>query len=116
MLEILKKRYIAVTTAKSLTQNEATIKRMRISALFPLSRLLAFLFGSTLIGIILTETVFAINGIGRFAADAAISRGGAFDMPAVLGFALFIGLVFIFANLIVDIIYAYVDPRIRQGL
>jgi peptide/nickel transport system permease protein len=60
-------------------------------------------------GLVITETVFGIGGLGGFAARAAMQ----IDMPAVLGYAILSALLFVIANLIVDILYAYIDPRIR---
>lgn len=109
MIEILRKRYIAVVTAKDWTPNEVTIKRMRLSTLFPASTLLELLFGSILISIIVVETVFNFDGLGRLAANAAIRL----DIPSLLGFTLFSGFFFVILSLVVDIVYACVDPRIR---
>jgi peptide/nickel transport system permease protein len=68
-----------------------------------------------LTGVTITETVFNIDGVGRWAAVAAGGGGTVPDVPAVLGFALFAGIVYVFANFIVDVMYAYIDPRIRLG-
>jgi len=59
--------------------------------------------------LVITEYVFNIHGIGEYAAKAAVDL----DVPGVLGFALFSGVIFVIANLIVDVLYAYIDPRIR---
>jgi peptide/nickel transport system permease protein len=113
MLEALGKGYIVAARAKGLSNIEVINKHARRNALIPVVTLSALLVAGMITGVVITETVFAINGIGRFAADAAVSHGGAVDVPAVLGFTLFAGIVFIIANLIVDITYAYLDPRIR---
>jgi peptide/nickel transport system permease protein len=99
--------------AKGLKNSEVINRHARRNALIPVVTLSALLVAGMMTGVVITETVFGINGIGRFAADAAIARGGGVDMAAILGFTLFTALVFIFANLIVDITYAYLDPRIR---
>jgi peptide/nickel transport system permease protein len=113
MLEALNKNYIVMARAKGLRNSEVINKHARRNALIPVVTLSALLVAGMITGVVITETVFAINGIGRFAADAAVSRGGAVDVPAILGFTLFAGIVFIMANLMVDIAYAYLDPRIR---
>jgi peptide/nickel transport system permease protein len=60
-------------------------------------------------GLIITETVFSFGGLGEWAASSALSL----DMPSVLGYAILSALLFVIANLIVDVLYAYIDPRIR---
>ena len=60
-------------------------------------------------GLVITETVFAFGGLGQWAAHAAIQ----FDIPAVLGYAMLTAFMYVIANLIVDILYAFIDPRIR---
>lgn len=109
MLEALGKGYIVAARAKGLDKNEVINKHARRNALIPVITLSGLLVAGMLTGVIITETVFAFPGVGRFAADAALQL----DMPAVLGFALFTGIIFILANLGVDILYAYTDPRIR---
>jgi len=111
MLEALGKGYIISARAKGLTKKMVINKHARRNALIPVVTLSGLLIAGMVTGVIITETVFAFPGIGRFAADAALQL----DLPAVLGFALLTGIVFVFANLIVDILYAYIDPRIRLG-
>ncbi|MEM3641936.1 MAG: ABC transporter permease subunit, partial [Candidatus Bathyarchaeia archaeon] len=60
-------------------------------------------------GLVITETVFGFGGLGQWAANAAIGL----DVPAVLGYAMLSALLFVIANLVVDIMYGYIDPRIR---
>jgi peptide/nickel transport system permease protein len=79
--------------------------------LIPTVTLSGLMVAGMLNGVVITETVFGINGVGLFAASSALSM----DIGAVLGFTLFSGTIFIVANLIVDIIYAHLDPRIRLG-
>jgi peptide/nickel transport system permease protein len=113
MLEALNKGYIIMARAKGLKNSEVINRHARRNALIPVVTLSALLTAGMITGVVITETTFSINGIGRFAADAAVGHGGAVDMASVLGFALFTGIVFIVTNLIVDITYAYLDPRIR---
>jgi len=113
MLEALNKGYIVMARAKGLKNSEVINRHARRNALIPVFTLSALLVAGMMTGVVITETVFAINGIGRFAADAAIARGGGVDIAAILGFTLFTAILFIFTNLIVDITYAYLDPRIR---
>jgi len=111
MLEALGKGYITAARAKGLNQKEVINKHARRNALIPVITLAGVLTAGLLTGVVITETVFNYYGLGYFAAHAAMQL----DAPAVLGFALFTGIIYVFANLMVDILYAYVDPRIRLG-
>lgn len=109
MLEALGKGYITAARAKGLTKTEVINKHARRNALIPVITLAGLMAAGLINGVTITETVFNIPGLGRWAAMAAIRL----DIPSVLGFALFAGLIYVLANLIVDILYAYIDPRIR---
>lgn len=109
MLEELNKGYITTARAKGLTQSEIINKHARRNALIPTLTLSGLLIAGMMTGVVITETVFHIDGLGFAAARAALL----IDMPFVLGFAMFVGIVFVIANLIVDVLYAYIDPRIR---
>lgn len=109
MLESLSKGYITTGRAKGLSQKEVTNKHARRNALIPVITLSGLLAAGMLNGVVITETIFAINGVGRLGAQGAISL----DIPMTLGFAIFAGILFIVANLAVDLLYAYTDPRIR---
>ncbi|MEM3784808.1 MAG: ABC transporter permease [Candidatus Bathyarchaeia archaeon] len=115
MLEALSKGYIVAARAKGLSNVEVINKHARRNALIPTMTVSGLLTAGMLTGVTITETVFNIDGVGRWAALAAGGGGSVPDIPAVLGFALFAGIVYVIANLIVDILYAYVDPRIRLG-
>jgi len=109
MLESLNKGYIVAARAKGLAQNEVINKHARRNALIPVATVSGMLTAGMLTGLVITEYVFNIHGIGEYAAKAAVDL----DVPGVLGFALFSGVIFVIANLIVDVLYAYIDPRIR---
>ena len=115
MLEALSKGYIVTARAKGLSNPEVINKHARRNALIPTLTVSGLLTAGMLTGVTITETVFNIDGIGRWAAWSAGAAGSVPDIPGVLGFALFAGIVYVIANLIVDILYAYVDPRIRLG-
>jgi peptide/nickel transport system permease protein len=115
MLEALGKGYIVAARAKGLSNIEVINKHARRNALIPTMTVSGLLTAGMLTGVTITETVFNIDGIGRWAVMAAGGGGNVPDIPAVLGFALFSGIVYVIANLVVDILYAYVDPRIRLG-
>jgi peptide/nickel transport system permease protein len=80
------------------------------NALIPIITAVGLQFGILLGGAMLTETVFSWPGLGRLMVDSIVSK----DIPLVLGTAIFIAVMFSFVNLIVDIIYAFVDPRIKS--
>jgi peptide/nickel transport system permease protein len=109
MLEALNKPYITAAKAKGLNKKVVIYKHARRNALIPVATLSGLLVAGLLGGLIITETVFAFNGIGQWAARSAIT----IDVPAVLGYAMLSAFLFVTANLIVDIFYAYIDPRIR---
>jgi len=111
MLEALSKGYIVTAKAKGLSEKEVINKHARRNALIPVVTLSALIVAGMLTGVVITETVFNIPGIGSAAARAAVYH----DTPFVLGFAMFAAVIFVFTNLIVDIVYAYLDPRIRLG-
>jgi peptide/nickel transport system permease protein len=111
MLEALNKSYIITARAKGLHKKEVINKHARRNALIPVITVSGMLIAGMLTGLVIVEYIFNIPGIGMFAASAAIEL----DIPAVLGFALLSALVIVIANLIVDILYAYIDPRIRLG-
>jgi peptide/nickel transport system permease protein len=115
MLEALGKGYVMAARAKGLSNVQVVNKHARRNALIPVMTVSGLLTAGLLTGVVITETVFNIDGVGRWAAIAAGGSGGVPDIPAVLGFALFTGIIYVFANLIVDIMYAYIDPRIRLG-
>lgn len=109
MLEALGKGYIVMARAKGISTNEVINKHARRNALIPVVTLSGILAAGLLCGVVITETCFDYKGLGHFAAHAAMQL----DLAGVLGFALFTGIMFVTANLAVDVLYAFVDPRIR---
>lgn len=111
MLEVLNKPYITLARVKGLRESQVIDKHARRNALIPVITLSGLMTAGMLTGLTITETVFSFPGIGHWAAQAALNL----DIPSVIGYALFCAIVFVIANLIVDILYAYIDPRIRLG-
>ena len=109
MLESLSKPYITTAKAKGLSKKVVIYKHARRNALIPVATLSGMLVAGLLGGLVITETVFGFGGLGAWAAASAIQL----DMPAVLGYAILSAILFVIANLIVDVLYAYIDPRIR---
>ncbi|MDP8246899.1 MAG: ABC transporter permease [Candidatus Tritonobacter lacicola] len=109
MLEVLGEPYIRTARAKGLGEAKVVLKHALKCALIPIITLIGVDFGSYLNGAVLTETIFGWDGLGRFAINGIFKR----DYPVVLGTVLFGSLMFILANLIVDFIYRWVNPRVR---
>ncbi len=109
MLETLRQDYVTTARAKGLKERVVIRRHARRNALIaPITVAgitVAFLFN----GLVITETIFDFHGLGRWAARAAQT----FDVPALLGYLLFNGVLIVVANLIVDILYAQIDPRVR---
>lgn len=111
MLEELGKEYLTVARAKGLQQKSVVMGHAFRNSLIPVITVVGIQTGYMLGGTVIVEQVFAIPGIGRLALDAVNQR----DYPVVQGTVLFIAAAFVFMNLITDIVYGFVDPRIRVG-
>lgn len=111
MLETLNADYIRTARAKGLSKASVNIKHALRNAMLPVSTVIGLQFGSLLGGALLTETVFAWPGIGKFAVDCVLKS----DFPIVQGIVLLVAVIFVIMNLVVDIVYAYLDPRIKYG-
>ncbi len=109
MLETLRMEYITTARAKGLPEKDVIYKHAQPNAMIPAVTLAGLQVVGLLGGVVITETVFTYPGIGQAAANAAQQL----DVVTVLGFALFNGFILIVANLVVDVLYAFVDPRVR---
>jgi ABC-type dipeptide/oligopeptide/nickel transport system permease component len=109
MLEAMRQDYVTTARAKGLVERVVINKHAKRNALLPVTTIAGTMFAGLMGGVVITETVFNRPGLGRFAASAATQL----DIPSVLGFALFNGILFVLMNLIVDLLYAYFDPRVR---
>jgi peptide/nickel transport system permease protein len=109
MLEVLGQDYIRTAHAKGLRERVVVIRHALRNALLPVITVVGLQVGFLLSGAILTETVFSWPGIGRWLVDAIYTR----DYPIVQGITLFIAIIFVVVNLTVDVLYAWVDPRIK---
>jgi peptide/nickel transport system permease protein len=109
MLESLGQDYIRTALAKGATSRTVYMTHARRNALLPVITISGILFAGLLAGMVITETIFARKGIGWWMARAALQL----DVPAIMFNVLFLGTVFVVVNLIVDLIYAAIDPRIR---
>lgn len=109
MLEVIRQDYIDTARSKGIRESQVTRKHMLKNALIPIITAVGLQFGSLVGGSIMTETVFSWPGLGRLIVESIKKR----DIPAVMGSVIFLSVVFSFVNLCVDIIYAFVDPRIK---
>jgi peptide/nickel transport system permease protein len=111
MLEVLNQQYVLAARAKGLRQGRVVWRHAARNALIPTVTTIGVTFGSLLSGAVLTETIFSWPGLGRYATSSAINL----DFPAVMGVTLLAALVYTVTNLIVDVGYQWLDPRIRNG-
>ena len=109
MLETLRQEYVTTARAKGLKENDVVNGHARPNALIPVATLGGLTIAGLLGGAVLTETVFEFPGIGQAAGAAAAQL----DVIAVLSFTLLAGIILIIANLVVDVLYAFLDPRVR---
>ena len=109
MLEVLSQDYTTTARSKGLKEQVVVVKHALKNALIPIITVVGLQFGMLLGGAVLTETVFAWPGLGRLIVDSILAR----DYPVIQGAILIFALLYILVNLIVDLIYAFVDPRIR---
>jgi ABC-type dipeptide/oligopeptide/nickel transport system permease component len=108
MQEVLQSDFIRTARAKGLSQGRVVLSHGFRNALLPVVTVLGLDFGSYLTGSILTETIFSWPGVGRYVLTAIDKR----DLPAIQGSILFLSLVFVMVNLVTDLLYARVDPRV----
>lgn len=109
MLETIGKDFVRTARAKGVAEKSVIIKHVLKNALIPIITVIGLNFGRLLAGTVITESVFAINGIGRMIVRGISTR----DFPVVQSSVMMVALLFVFINLFVDLIYAYLDPRIR---
>ncbi|TLZ67699.1 MAG: ABC transporter permease [Methanobacteriota archaeon] len=111
MLEVMNQEYIKTARSKGLSEKVVVKKHARRNAMIPTITVIGLSFGGLLGGAVLTETIFDWPGLGQWSALAITMS----DQAAVLGFTLLAAVIYVLANLVVDIVYAYLDPRIRLG-
>ncbi len=109
VLEVLKEDYVRTARAKGLTEKTVLIRHALRSASLPILTIIGLGLAGLLSGAVVTESVFAIPGLGRLAVDAIATR----DYPIIQALIILIGTFYVFINLAVDIAYAVLDPRIR---
>jgi len=110
MLEVIRQDYIRTARAKGQKESVVILSHALRNALIPVTTYCGLMFGWLLSGAVLTESIFSINGIGRLMVQSMRAR----ETPIVLGGVTVLSVVFTFVNLLVDILYAYLDPRIKS--
>ena len=109
MLETLSQDYVRTAKSKGLRFNDIVYRHALQNALIPIVTVIGLQFGGLLSGAVITETIFSWPGIGRLAVDAIRSK----DFPVVQGVVMVFALIYALVNLITDVIYAYLDPRLK---
>jgi peptide/nickel transport system permease protein len=109
VLEVLREDYIRTAWAKGLRDRAVVIRHALKNAMLPVVTLVGTEFAFLIGGLVVTETVFTLNGVGRFVVDAVAHR----DYPVVQALVFLIALCFVVVNLLIDLTYAWFDPRIR---
>jgi len=111
MLEVIQQDYVRTARAKGLTERTVILGHVLRNALIPLFTIFGLMLGGLVTGTFITETIFGIPGIGRLALDAFFSR----DYPVIMAGTLVVAIAYISANLLVDVGYSFIDPRIRYA-
>ncbi len=109
MLEIIRADFIRTARAKGVRENTVILVHCLRNAMIPVITVIGLNFGALLGGTIITEQVFAINGVGRLMIESISAR----DFPMVQGAVLLVAAIFVIVNLLVDIVYVLIDPRIN---
>lgn len=111
MLDVMREDYIRTALAKGLPERVTVMRHALRNALIPAITVIGFSLGALLGGAVVTETVFTIPGMGRLVVQSVQRR----DYPVIQGAVMLIATFYVLANLMVDILYVYIDPRIRYG-
>ncbi len=109
MLEVLHQDYVRTARAKGVAPFAVVFRHALRNALIPVITIGGTLYAQLMSGTVMTETIFSLPGLGRYAFSSAASL----DFPAVMGVALVVGILYVVINLVVDILYVWVNPRIR---
>jgi peptide/nickel transport system permease protein/oligopeptide transport system permease protein len=109
VLEELRELYVTAARARGVSEARAVLAHAFRNSLIPIVTVIGLQFGAVLTGAVITETIFAWPGIGRLLVQSISAR----DYPAVQGCILLIALTYVSMNLIIDVLYGFLDPRIR---
>lgn len=109
VLDVLRREYVRTARAKGLAEARVVWRHAVRNALIPIITVIGLLYAQLMSGTVLTESIFSWPGLGRY----AFSSAGNLDFPAIMGVAFAVGLFYVALNLVVDVLYAYINPRIR---
>ena len=109
MLEVLGQDFIRTARAKGLPEHHVVLQHGLVNAMVPIVTVMGIMVGALLGGAVVTEQVFSLPGLGRLIIGAVLSR----DFPVIQGGLLFLALIYLVVNLVVDLLYAVIDPRVR---
>src|SRR5919199_927789 len=109
MLEVLGQDYIRTARSKGLGDRAVVVRHVLRNALIPVTTLAGLAFAALLGGAVLTETIFSWPGVGKYVVDAALYL----DYPVIMGFTLLIAIVYMVVNLVVDLLYSWLNPQIQ---
>ena len=110
VLDVLNQDYVRAARAKGLGAGTIVFGYILRGSLLPILTVVGLAFGSLLSGTVLTEQVFGWGGLGQYAYQAATTL----DLPAVMGVGLIVGIIYIGTNFLIDVIYGFLDPRVRS--
>ena len=111
MLEVLGQDFVRTARAKGLPEPYVVIRHGLANAMVPIVTVMGIMVGALLGGAVVTEQVFSIPGLGRLIIGAVLSR----DFPLIQGGLLFLAVIYLVVNIVVDLLYAAIDPRVRLG-
>jgi ABC-type dipeptide/oligopeptide/nickel transport system permease component len=109
MLEVLSQDYVLTARSKGLRERMVVLRHALRNSFIPVMTLLGLMLGQLLGGAVLTETIFARLGLGRMYAEAVLNK----DFTLVQGTTLFIAIIYVVINILIDVLYVYIDPRIK---
>ena len=109
LLQVIREDYIRTARAKGLKERRIIRRHALKNALIPVVTILGPMFAALLTGTFVTETIFGIPGMGRYFVNSITNR----DYPVIMGTVLIYAVFLVFSNLIVDLVYGVIDPRIR---
>jgi peptide/nickel transport system permease protein len=109
MLDVLGREYVRAARAKGVAERKVVLKHALRNAMLPVITVIGIQVGTLFAGAVLTETTFGLSGVGRALFDAITGR----DFPIIQGFTIVVAVGYVVINLLVDVSYAFIDPRIR---
>ena len=109
MIDVIRSDFVRTARAKGLPEPYVVIRHGLANAMVPIVTVMGIMVGALLGGAVVTEQVFSIPGLGRLIIGAVLSR----DFPVIQGGLLFLAVIYLVVNIVVDLLYAVIDPRVR---